>query len=41
MAKVEKHMNEEMGDALERLGKEALLKRAAKLKKSGGERLPK
>ena len=41
MAKVEKHMNEEMGDALERLGKEALLKRAAALKKARGERLPK
>ena len=41
MAKVEKHMNEEMGGALERLGKEALLKRAATLKKSRGERLPK
>ena len=41
MAKVEQYMNEEMGDFLERLGKEALLKRAAKLKKSGGERLPK
>ena len=41
MAKVEKHMNEEMGDALERLGKEALLKRAATLKKTRGERLPK
>ena len=41
MSKVEKYMNEEMGDALERLGKEALLKRAAALKKLGGERLPK
>lgn len=41
MAKVEKHINEEMGDTLERLGKEALLKRAAALKKAGGERLPK
>ena len=33
VAKVEKHMNEEMEDGLERLGKEALLKKAAKLKK--------
>ena len=41
MAKMEKHMNEEMGDALERLGKEALLKRAAASKKARGERLPK
>ena len=41
VAKVEKHMNEEMGDALEKLGREALFKRAAKLKELRRERLPK
>ena len=40
MKKVEEHMNYEMSDCLERLGK-ALLPRAAELKKRLGERIPK
>ena len=40
MKKVEDHMNNEMPDCLERLGK-CLLSRAEELKRRGGERIPK
>ena len=42
MAKVEQHLNEEMGEglSLQKLGKE-LYERAEKMKKLGGERIPK